>query len=467
MEPGPALAEFFSTRAPLGARQRILVAFSGGADSTALLVVLDDLARSRGFEVHAAHVDHGLDPDACRRADHARRVSNRLSIPFHLLRPILDEGGALGPEASARRARYTALEQLRKTLGARYLVTAHHRDDQAETVALRIAFGSGLGGLAGIQPVHRRILRPFLNVPRHALLEEVRRRGLPFVSDPTNLDLERPRNLLRHHLLPALESREPTLSCNLAGLASVSRRARSHWSRILSDNLQPRPVEAGWGFSLEPFRKLPEELQDLALDLLHRLAGNPYPAPSAARLELRRQLQEGLRIGVDCGARLRWERRGKLLVVVPHATPTPFFSYTLQVPGEVRIAEVGRTFRIFPAAKPGPAVPPCMAVRSSKAPGLSGATQRAIFGTALITGETITLRNRQPGDKAALAGAKKPRPLKDLLSTHRIPFRQRDRLLLVSARDIIIWVPGLGLDERFRPSSEGSSWLAETSAHEQ
>ena len=462
-----ALEEFFSRQAPIARGQLLLVAFSGGPDSTALLASLGNFGLRHGFEVQAVHVDHGLDPGSTRRADAAQALSKRLRVPFHPLR--LEGGPQTGEslEAAARRRRYRALENLRKKLGARYVATAHHRDDQAETVALRLAFGSGLSGLEGIRPVHGRVIRPLLEVPRKALLKELHRRRLSAIEDPTNRDLSRPRNLLRHRILPFLETSEPKLREGFAALAAASRRARQAWYSRLLLRLEPRPVEDGWGIPLEGLRELPQEVGSLALEMLHSLAGHPYPPTGAARRELYRHLNENGRIGVDCGAGLRWERRGKLLVVVSRATPTPFFSYTLQVPGEVRIAELGVIFRLCSVKKPEHTGLPGEPEGAGSPSGPLGVVQRALFNQVLTAGETVTIRNRRPGDRIDLSGARSSRPLKDLFAAHPIPFRARDRQVLVCAQGSIIWIPGFGVIDRFRPRRREPNWLAEISANEQ
>src|SRR6266545_619531 len=191
-----ALESFFRETAPLGRGERIVAAFSGGPDSTALLLGLSRL----GFAVTAAHLDHGLDPGSAGRAAAAAGLAERLGVPFLGERravPALRQPGE-SAEAAARRVRYGFLEEVRARLGARYVATAHHRDDQAETVLLRLFFGSGLAGLAGIRAVHGRIVRPLLDLPRSVLREEVEAAGLPWIDDPTNRDLAVPRNRMRH-----------------------------------------------------------------------------------------------------------------------------------------------------------------------------------------------------------------------------------------------------------------------------
>ncbi len=153
-----ALATFFRDEAPLARGEGVVVAFSGGPDSTALLWGMSRLAAERGFRLAAAHLDHAMDPGSGGRAAAAARLAAALSVPLIAGRAGQASTGRAGPaesaEAAGRRARYEFLERVREDFGARWIATAHHRDDQAETVLLRLLFGSGLEGLAGIRPLH-------------------------------------------------------------------------------------------------------------------------------------------------------------------------------------------------------------------------------------------------------------------------------------------------------------------------
>src|SRR5436305_652601 len=203
-----SLETFFRPPLSLERGDRAIVAFSGGADSTALLWGMARLAARRGAAVVAAHVDHGLDAGSAARADAAAATAERLGVPCVRERrpvPLLRAAGE-SVEAAARRVRYAALEAVRARHGARWVATAHHRDDQAETVLLRLLYGSGLAGLAGVRPVHGTVVRPLLGLPRAALAAAVAAAGLTAVADPTNGDLAAARNRVRHQLLPALSS---------------------------------------------------------------------------------------------------------------------------------------------------------------------------------------------------------------------------------------------------------------------
>ncbi len=318
----------------------MLVAFSGGGDSTALLWGLRQLAPQLAPALHAAHLDHRLDAGSARRAEHARELAATLGVPLTLehLDPRRDPAGGESREAWARHRRYAFLEQLAADLRARFILTAHHADDQAETVLLRLLFGSGLEGLQAMAQQRGRLLRPLLPLRRHELPTP---EGLVPSEDPTNAELGTPRNAVRARLLPHLEHRDPHVVERLGRLAAATRNARRSWSRLLTARLAARPLPGGGAeIDLAAFRDLPEVLVPHALALAHRLGGAPYPASADARGELLRQIARGTRIGCDCGGGWRWEGSTHTLRLLATEPKTPQFTYTLDVPGAIEVPEL-------------------------------------------------------------------------------------------------------------------------------
>jgi len=534
-------------------RPRLVVAFSGGVDSTALLWGLARLAR---FDLVAAHLDHALDPGSAARAEAAARLARALGVPLVAARRPIDPDGrdgtpgreasagrgdeieaaargdgieaaargngieatgrrdGIGPagrrggiEAAARRARYRFLEEVREHYAARWVATAHHLDDQAETVLLRLLLGSGVLGLAGMRPVAGKVVRPLLSLPRAALAAAVAAAGLaaaglPAVEDPGNRDLARPRNRIRHRLLPALAGTdgEAELAARLAHLARRAAGAAEVLDQRLARELDlragrpareldlragrlareldlraGRPAreldlregqwagdlalwaetagEARWSLDLERLRGLPRSLWPAALAALHRRAGAGYPAPAAARAELGAQVAGGGAIGCDCGAGWRWAGSGGRLELRRGSEKIPHFTYTLEVPGERDIPEIGLRLRL--ARSP---VEPWM---------FRGEPRRAGLALPLHEGACVTVRSRLPGDRLQPLGARGGRRLKELLIDRRIPRCERERLPLLCAGGQIAWVPGVTIDQRCRVPREGAAragrtvWVAE------
>lgn len=458
------LDSFFRRVAPTRPGDTILAAFSGGPDSTALLhglVQLLRLERHRGLRLLAAHLDHAADPGSAGRAKTAAREAARLGVECVVERRDVAgiaraRGWNASPEEAGRRVRYEFLEEVRGEHGARWIVTGHHRDDQAETVALRLLQGTGVEGLAGIQPRRGRVVRPLLELPRDELRRALEASGATATDDPTNRDPAIARSRVRHRVLPALEAVESGTAERLARLAAAAAGAREALETRLEELL--RPVAApGGGVAVGrgSFESLPSPLLPHALALLHRRVGARHPAGRAAREELLRQLAESSTrggAGCDLPGGWRWEADGELLVLRRRAAPPPSFSYTLQVPGTVELPELGLALRIRRQR-----VEPWM---------FRGARHRAGLALPLEPGDRVTVRTRRPGDRLRPLGAPGSRKLKDVLIDRRVPRSERDRLPLLCVGGRIAWVPGVTVDEAFRLEDDrreggGTCWTAE------
>jgi len=182
-----------------------LVAVSGGVDSVALLDLLRDTASELGLSLVVAHVDHGIQSDSRTVGRSVKTLAEKYGLPFESTELHL---GPDTTETEARRARYAWLREVQKRRGAKYIVTAHHEDDQVETILLRGLRGSAPAGLAGISPRGRGgLVRPLLPFTRSELLAHVAERALPVYEDPANRDPRHLRSWVRTTLLPLLNER--------------------------------------------------------------------------------------------------------------------------------------------------------------------------------------------------------------------------------------------------------------------
>lgn len=324
-----AIAGFFSRRPGLARAVRdapLAVAFSGGPDSTALLRAVRVAAPRFGWRPVAVHVDHRLDDGSARRAREAGRIAERFGVPFQVrLAGARPPGWSL--EEWARAERYRLLAAVARSLEAEAVLTAHHRLDQAETVLLRILFGSGAAGLGAMRPVSNRLglplLRPLLDLEPGSLRDYAALSGVEAVDDPTNRDSGPRRNFVRRRLFPVLAAETPDLGDRLVRLARAARGAEPTVRRLLDEALAPRPGEQSCEVEVEALLRLPAALWPAALARLHRLAGAAYPPTRNARRELARQLGRrrlsGRPVGCDCGGGWRWQqRRDRLRVLRPH-----------------------------------------------------------------------------------------------------------------------------------------------------
>jgi tRNA(Ile)-lysidine synthase len=226
---------------PLERGDRILVAVSGGGDSLALLHVLARLAPRFGFELCAHGVDHGLREAASAELDLAAALASALGVPFARSELALAAGGNL--QARAREARYAALDAAAERAGARWVATAHHASDRAETVLLRLLRGTGPRGLGVLPAAAERRLRPFIRSPKSAILLHLERHGLRCASDPSNHDPRYLRTRIREELLPLLERLTPGAARRLNLLADECME--DHWERTVVTDAQGHEVPLG------------------------------------------------------------------------------------------------------------------------------------------------------------------------------------------------------------------------------
>lgn len=279
-------------------RDTVCVGFSGGVDSTVLLHVLAGLAEREGFHVEAAHVHHGLSPNADTWRDSCRALAAGLDVPFHSLQVRVDSAHPGGVEAAAREARHRALAGL----SCDWLAFGHHQDDQAETLLFRLLRGTGVHGARAMASVGPRVLRPLLGVRRADIVAYAQVHGLSWVEDESNADVRYRRNLLRHEIFPRLEQAFPAAVPALARASEHFREADE-----LLDELAAIDREACGGVPLAAEAAL--RLTDARLrNLLRREAREAgLAAPTRSRLlEAVRQLREGsgrpLRVSLGDGA---------------------------------------------------------------------------------------------------------------------------------------------------------------------
>ncbi|MBW2731591.1 MAG: tRNA lysidine(34) synthetase TilS [Deltaproteobacteria bacterium] len=207
------------------ASSSILVAFSGGPDSTALLDVLCTLASSRRWTLEAMHLHHGLRSASDQEAEHAILAGERMGVPVFVKHLRLEGGGNV--QERAREARLHALDQRSRERGLSLVALGHTADDQAETLLMRLVRGTGATGLAGMAPRRGRFIRPLLQVRRREILAHLHQRALEVLEDPSNRDPRYLRSRARDAWIPLLEQSNPRVVEGLARLAENMRRDRA------------------------------------------------------------------------------------------------------------------------------------------------------------------------------------------------------------------------------------------------
>jgi tRNA(Ile)-lysidine synthetase-like protein len=210
---------------------RAVVAVSGGPDSMALLDLLLRTTDLHHLELVVAHADHGIAAESATVAARVRQLAASLGLPCEVGELRL---GAIAGETPARTARYLWLAAVREHTAASCIITAHHADDQAETVLMRALKGSGPAGLAGMAAISGVLVRPLLPFRREDLARYVRERELPVWLDPANQDARHLRSWIRCDVLPPLRRRLPAIDANLLRVARQAAIDRDAWNAALA-----------------------------------------------------------------------------------------------------------------------------------------------------------------------------------------------------------------------------------------
>lgn len=217
-----------------------MVAYSAGLDSTALLHMLHLLRAPLNLTIVAAHAHHGLRPESDQELEHAEAVCSGLDVPLRTARldvPALQAASGRGLEECARQARYAFLDSVRLEHQADWIVTAHHGDDLAEDIVMRLLRGTGWPGLGGMPGVDqdRSLLRPLLDWEKSELRDFLEKTGTGWCEDMSNTSTDRTRNRIRLDILPLLRRENPSFLKTSMQLWTLARIDEEYWSRQLPD----------------------------------------------------------------------------------------------------------------------------------------------------------------------------------------------------------------------------------------
>lgn len=401
----------------------VLLGLSGGVDSVALLAVLAELGATMRFSLRALHVNHGISPNAPRWAEFCADICRRLGVPLQVVAADLTPYRSFGLEGAARRARYAILARE----DADFIVLAHHRDDQAETLLLQLLRGAGLAGLAGM-PAERllpdsrtRVLRPLLKASRADIEAFARERGLTWIEDESNADLLRQRNFLRHRVLPLIEQQYPSARETIARAAAHLGEADA----LLGDLARIDLAVVGRGGAVDAagLRSLGRARAKNVLRFL--CDANGVTAPSAARLdEFCRQLVQARSSAAVCVEMPGWQ----------------FRRFRGQVYLERTCAPMPREFReIWNGENALPLLALGGVLRFKPEEGLG-------VSAALLKRAQVTVRLRRGGERLQPDCRRPRRTLKNLLQELRIPPWRRARMPLVYCGEQLVCAPGIGED---------------------
>jgi tRNA(Ile)-lysidine synthase len=401
-----------------------LVAVSGGADSAALLHLLNGLRDSLGLSLVVVHVDHGIQSDSQTVGQSVAALAKQYQLPFETTELHL---GPHASETEARRARYAWLREVQKRRGAKYIVTAHHEDDQVETIMLRALRGSAPAGLAGISAKSRGgrgLVRPLLPFSRRELADYAAACGLPVHDDPANRDPRHLRSWVRTTLLPLLQERlGPRLRRDLLAKGRHAARDARAWDQMLdlvpdlALDVQPNSFAVARAVLCGYDNALSVALLRAAARRVGLVLG---PTRARRLVELaRRSSGRRLALGSGWSAEVVFDRLSVSQVV------------------DVDCA----LERISPSGERGSAL--FGEFEITWAPGAAPERIERATWTTWLDSAAWEVRAPARGDALVPLGGVGHRPLRRLLMEARVPRRARTRYPVVSRGETILWVPGI------------------------
>ena len=427
----------------------LLIAFSGGPDSSALLLAGVALRDRRGLDITAAHFNHRLrGAESDSDADHAAAVCRRYGVEC-----VLGSGDTLALsrqtgqslEAAARELRYAFLADAAIAKGAQAAATGHTKDDQAETVLLNITRGAGLRGLSAMRgavdlPIagredHLRVVRPMLGLRKNAAAEFCRHLGLSPLLDRTNEDTRFPRNKLRRDVIPDLEAINPNV---VDAICRLAHTARDDFEVIdaVSAEAFGAAVKTGDGFadiSKVALSGLPVPVARRVLMAAYESVSGTLDGLESAHVDAMLEAgtgRAGMSVDLADGVTITGDRHTARLAArgrQDHGCPYPAAvrDEVLTVPGELDLSD---GFRLIAEIRRGEVGEP-------------GREWAATLDPAIVDG-ALVVRSRRPGDRFHPLGMPGPIKLQDFFVNAGVPRRWRDRVPLVESKAGIAWVAG-------------------------
>jgi tRNA(Ile)-lysidine synthase len=417
------LTTFFASRLTPGSR--LCVALSGGRDSVVLLHALSRLQQAGVLpcSLAAVHVHHGLSPQADAWEAFCASFCQRCGVPFDCVRVVVPRDQGEGLEAAARRQRHAVFAGC----AADWLVLAHHRADQAETVLLRLLRGAGVAGVAAmraerVQAQGPALVRPLLDVPRQVLETYAGEHALAWIEDESNDDRHFRRNFLRHEVLPRIEEKFPGAQQSLVRAAAHFAESAQLLDELAAIDCAASRSPAGRLRLLDLNALSPARARNL---LRHVWLQAGFRAPDTRWIdEALRQLAQADGLSEICVATVDGALhvyRGELYLIPPErpvpAAPTPWS-------GEAELPWLGGTIRFVPSRGAG-------------------------IASRWLADGPLTLCARQGGERLQPVAKRPRRTLRNLFQEQGMPPWQRQRLPFLWRQEQLVWVGGLGVDAAF------------------
>ena len=433
------ISEFISSNALLKEGAHVIVGLSGGADSTALLMVLLRL----GYRCTAVHCNfHLRGAESDRDQQFVKELCQELGVELKVCSydtlSYAKENG-ISIEMAARELRYADFERIMKNTGADAVCIAHHRDDSVETVLLNLIRGTGIKGLTGIKPRNGHIIRPLLCVSRQEIEDWLHKEGQPYITDSTNLETDYTRNKIRLQLLPLMRAINPDADNAIALTAAHLQESYAIYRNTVDNALDAIVTKADDGFTID----IPQLLRQPSVSafLFEILSPLGFNSTQINDVAVSVHAQPGLRFR----SATHEIAKGRHEFYVRKLSSDRFEPIVMNIQsGNSVILPDGRTLSISTA----PAGTPI-----SKNPDI------ATFDASLLMGGCLTIRPWAAGDSFIPFGMKGRKLVSDFLTDIKTSPAERKNRLVVSFNKDIIWVLGHRTDNRYRVTEQTATQL--------
>jgi tRNA(Ile)-lysidine synthase len=433
---------------------RIVVALSGGPDSTALLIVLDALSREMDLELIVAHFNHGLrgkQSDADEKF--SCNLAKKMGLPFCCDK--MDKKSnrkGISPEDFYRRQRYNFLEKIARNHKAQKIALGHNLQDQAQTVLINLLRGSGLEGLKGILPKRdAKFIRPLIETSREEIISFLEKSGIAYCRDSSNESMMYLRNQIRRELIPYLKEKyNPKIEENLARMAEILRVEddfiqqqveKVFRSRFVKQNQNRISLKIGFLNKMSPairWRLFKTTLEDLSpakngITFLHVMSVD----------NLTQKGETGKRIILPFKIEARREYDDLILERKTARLKQIKYKYVIDVPGTVYVKERNLTVKTQLLRKRG----------------LDFTKKNIMFLDGDKIKWPLVIRNRRDGDRFQPLGMSGRQKIKDFFINNKVPVGDRDKIMIFTDKLSVICIENMQISDRVKITNETKNVL--------
>lgn len=433
---------------------KVIAGISGGADSVCLLLMLLELQKQIPFEVIVVHINHGLRGEEARRDEKfVENLCKQYHLPIEICREDVElfaKKGKQSLEEAGRNVRRAAFQRILEQYGGTKIALAHHKNDNAETLLMNLARGSGLSGLVGIRPVSGKMIRPLLCLTRAEIEQFLLQKNMTYCVDGTNASSDYTRNRIRNRILPILEKEvNEKAVVHMADTAEQLLKVYAYMEEQAGIYYQSSVtrVENGLLLEEEPYDEMPEVFRGMILKRMMSVLSGREQDIHRAHVESLAALmgkQSGKQVNLPYGMRAERCYEGVCIRKVEEREEK-----------ETVYEEID--FRDGKRVQIGDSVLSCRVVEQiAESDAIHKEKVYTKYFDYDIMNCTVTVRTRRPGDYITIDEEGRTQKLKSYFINEKIPRQERDHVLLLAEGNHVLWVIGYrrGYAYHVRPDTE-------------